>query len=223
MAVEVESLLQVGVSLAKVAERKPHVKVVGNVVLRVEFNEYLRYLLHNHVVGINRHLLSVAEGHTCIIVLVHRFLIGEQSVQGEVLERLNFGCGSPAQCLDIIDEQHGFAFACAGLCQVLLVDVVRLGNVGYHRREVNPLVLVVDAAAHQGYGHALVLFGSRTGAGIVADARVACGHSTVGHDAKAFGHVVGYLRCGSIVQLVLGHVGGVYAVCGGHNIAAFIA
>ena len=126
MAVEVECLLKVSVGLAEVAEAEPSTEVLRDVVSRVKLNEHLRNLLHNLVVGINAHSLTIAERNTCIIVLVHRLLIGEESVHVEVLERIDFGRRCPTQCLDVVDEQHGLALRGTRLGEVLLVDIVRL-------------------------------------------------------------------------------------------------
>ena len=124
MAVEVERLLKVGVCLAEVAEAEPSAEVLRDVVSRVKLDEHLRNLLHNLVVGINAHSLTVAERNARVVVLVHRLLIGEESVHVEVLERVDFGRCCPTQCLDVVDEQHGLAFRSARLGEVLLVDIV---------------------------------------------------------------------------------------------------
>ena len=91
MTVEVECLLKVGVGLAEVAEAEPCAEVLGDVILGIQLDEHLRYLLHYLVVGIDAHGLTVAERHAGVIVLIHRLLISEEGVHVEVLERRNLG------------------------------------------------------------------------------------------------------------------------------------
>ena len=91
MTVKVECLLKVGVGLAEVAETEPCVEVFGDVILGIQLDEHLRYLLHYLVVGIDAHGLTVAERHAGVIVLIHRLLISEEGVHVEVLERRNLG------------------------------------------------------------------------------------------------------------------------------------
>ena len=126
VTIEIECLLKVGIGLAEVTEAQPSVQVLGDVILRVQLNEYLWNLLHYHVVSIYAHSLAVVERYACIVVLIHWLLIGEEGVHVEVLEWIDLGRGGPTQSLDVVDEQHGLALCCSWLGKILLVDIVRL-------------------------------------------------------------------------------------------------
>ena len=126
MAIEVEGLLKIGVCLAEVAEAEPCIEILGDVVLGVKLDKHLRNLLDNHIVGIDTHRLAVAERYACVIVLVHRLLIGEEGVHVKILERIDLGRSSPTQGLDVVDKQYSLAFRRTGLGEVLLIDIVRL-------------------------------------------------------------------------------------------------
>ena len=110
VTIEIECLLEVGVGLAEVTEAQPSIQVLSDVILRVQLNEYLWNLLHDHVVRIYTHSLAVVERYACVVVLIHWLLIGEEGMHVEVLEWIDLGRGGPAQGLDVVDEQHGLAF-----------------------------------------------------------------------------------------------------------------
>lgn len=92
--VEVKGVREVGVRLAEIAEAEPQAQVGSDVVAGVYFGQYLGNLFHDVAVGVQvGHSL---EGRLDEIVVISRLLIGEQGVQVETFERVDFGRGGPA-------------------------------------------------------------------------------------------------------------------------------
>ena len=64
----------------------------------------------------------------------------------KTFERVDFGRCGPSQCFDIINKQYGLSFFRSRFRQVLLVNIIRFRDIGNHRGEVDPLVLVEQTA-----------------------------------------------------------------------------
>ena len=64
----------------------------------------------------------------------------------ETFERVDLGRSGPSQCFDIIDKQNGLSFFRSRFREVLLVDVIGFRDIGHHRGEVDPMVLVEQTA-----------------------------------------------------------------------------
>jgi len=135
----------------------------------------------------------------------------------EVLERIDFCRGCPTQSLDIIDEQHGLALCSTRLGKILLVDIVRLWNVGHHWRKVNPIILVENTTTNQWDGYSLILLLGRTCSCILADAWETGGDGSIGCQTKLAGKVIRQLQGGCIIQFILGYVLCFDAVLGSNN------
>ena len=110
MAIKVECLLQVGVSLAEIAEAQPCSHCLANLIAGVKLNENLRNFLYYHVVGIYAHGVAVVERYAGVVVAVLRLLPGEESVQVEALKGIYLSRCCPAQCVDVVNKKYGLRF-----------------------------------------------------------------------------------------------------------------
>src|SRR5574344_1054605 len=96
VTIEVVCLVDVGVGLAEVAETGPELQFRSNHVAWVKFDEHLWHLCHNITRSVNFALISVAEHHRGLILLICRLLVCEEGVQLESLERTHHGVGGPS-------------------------------------------------------------------------------------------------------------------------------
>lgn len=94
----------------------------------------------------------------------------------------------------------------ARLGHVLLVDVVRFGDISNHGSQVYPVVAIEQSTAYQGNGDTLVLLFRGAGACIFVDTRETGGNGAVGGKAEVFGDVIGKLSGCRIIQFVLYHL-----------------
>ena len=60
----------------------------------------------------------------------------------KTFEGIDFSRSSPAQCLDIVNQQSGLGLRCSRLGYILLVYVIRLRDIGNHRSQVYPVILI---------------------------------------------------------------------------------
>ena len=142
VTVEVVCLVDVGVGLAEVAEAGPEFQFRSNHVAWVKFDEHLWHLCHNIARSVDLSLISIAEHHRCLIFLICRLLICEESVQLKSLERTHHGICCPSPCLYVVCQR-----CCHNLLTVLQVErrvVVGLRDIRYERSEAQPIVVVVD-------------------------------------------------------------------------------
>jgi len=120
-------------------------------------------------------------------------------VQVETFEGVDFGRSGPSQCFDVVDQQYGFPFFGSRFGQILLVDIIRFGDVGDHGSEVEPVVLVEQSAPDQRYGDAFVLFFGGTCSGIFVDAWETGGYCSVGCQAELLRHIIGHAEGSGVV------------------------
>ena len=202
-SLEIECVREVGIGLSEVAETQPEPQVGGYLVARVYFGQNLGNFLHDVAVSVE--VGHSFEGRLNEIVVISRFLVGEKGMEVKTLEGVNLGRGRPAQGVNVINEKGCLRLRRARLRHVLLVNVIRLGDIRNHRGHIEPVVFIEHSAAQEGDGDALVLFFCRASTCIVADFRETRGYSGICCQSEAGGQVVGGLYGGGIVELVLHH------------------
>ena len=60
----------------------------------------------------------------------------------ETFERIDFSGSGPTQCLDIVNQQGRLGLRCSRFGYILLVYIIRLGNISNHRSQVYPVILI---------------------------------------------------------------------------------
>ena len=141
MTVEIVCLVDIGVGLTEVAEAGPEFEFRANHITGIEFHKHLRHFCHDIASGIDLALISVAEFHRCLILLVSRFLICEESMQLKSLERTHHSICCPSLCLYVVCHWSGH-----NLLTVLKVEcgvVVGLGDIREERCQAEPTVVVI--------------------------------------------------------------------------------
>ena len=127
MAIEVVSLVDVGVSLAEVAEAGPQLDVLGDHVAGVELDEYLWDFGYDVASSIDLAHIAIVEGDRSLKLLVCRLLVSEQEVEIESLERMSHSVGSPTPGLDVVSQRSSLNLA--AVLEVQRRVVVGLGDI----------------------------------------------------------------------------------------------
>src|SRR5574344_1638203 len=117
VTIEVVCLVDVGVGLAEVAETGPELQFRSNHVAWVKFDKHLRHLCHDISRSVDLTLISVAKPYRCLILLISRLLICEESVQFESLERTHHSICCPSPSLYVVCQR-----CCHNLLTVLQVE-----------------------------------------------------------------------------------------------------
>ena len=64
----------------------------------------------------------------------------------KTFERVDFCRGGPAQGLNVIYQQGGFGLRRTGFRYILLVNVVRLGDICNHGSQVDPVIMIKQSS-----------------------------------------------------------------------------
>ena len=131
-AVEVISIVDVGIRLAEVTEAGPDLQIIRNHIARVDFHNDLRNLGYNVSGSIDFAHITVGEGDGSLILLVGRLLVSEQEVQVKSLARMRYHVGGPSDGLDVEGKRSGHNLVLSVSRFVLQVQrgvVVGLGDV----------------------------------------------------------------------------------------------
>ena len=110
-AVEIIGVVDVGISLAEIAEARPEFEVGRDHVARVKLYQHLRDFCNDISRGIDASRISIAEGHGRFVFLVSRLLVGEERVKLKSLEGADDGVGGPSPGLDVVAHRGGHDFS----------------------------------------------------------------------------------------------------------------